>query len=136
GMGPTGEAVNNAHQVKKLDIDALKTFRDRFNIPIEDKDLEKIPYYRPADDSAEMQYLQERRRALSGYLPSRKADFDALPIPSLDVFSAQLKSTGDREISTTMAFVRALNILIKDKTIGKQIVPIVPDEARTFGMEG
>ncbi|MDO3382690.1 pyruvate dehydrogenase (acetyl-transferring), homodimeric type [Gilvimarinus algae] len=136
GMGPTGEAVNNAHQVKKLDIEALKTFRDRFNIPIEDKDLEKIPYYRPADDSAEMQYLQERRRALNGYLPARKADFEALEIPTLEAFKAQLKGTGDREISTTMAFVRVLNTLIKDKKVGEQVVPIVPDEARTFGMEG
>ncbi|WP_041523426.1 pyruvate dehydrogenase (acetyl-transferring), homodimeric type [Gilvimarinus agarilyticus] len=136
GMGPTGEAVNNAHQVKKLDIDALKTFRDRFNIPIDDKDLESIPYYRPADDSAEMQYLQERRRTLDGYLPSRKSDFEALPIPALDAFKAQLKGTGEREISTTMAFVRVLNTLLKDKQIGKQVVPIVPDEARTFGMEG
>jgi pyruvate dehydrogenase E1 component len=136
GMGPTGEAVNNAHQVKKLDVDALKTFRDRFNIPIEDKDLEKIPYYRPAADSAEMQYLHERRKQLNGYLPARKADFEALEIPSLEAFSKQLESTGDRTISTTMAFVRVLNTLIKDKKIGKRVVPIVPDEARTFGMEG
>jgi pyruvate dehydrogenase E1 component len=136
GMGPTGEAVNNAHQVKKLDVEGLKGFRDRFNIPIDDKELEKIPYYRPAPDSAEMQYLQERRRKLDGYLPARKADFEALPIPELDAFKAQLKGTGEREISTTMAFVRILNTLIKDKQIGKQVVPIVPDEARTFGMEG
>ncbi len=136
GMGPTGEAVNNAHQVKKLDIDALKTFRDRFNIPIEDKDLEKIPYYRPPQDSAEMQYLQERRKELNGYLPARKADFEALEIPPLDAFSKQLEGTGDRTISTTMAFVRVLNTLIKDKKVGDKVVPIVPDEARTFGMEG
>src|SRR5690554_5206157 len=136
GMGPTGEAVNNAHQVKKLNVDALKTFRDRFNIPIEDKELENIPYYRPADDSAEMQYLQERRRELNGYLPSRKSEFEPLAIPPLEAFKAQLKGTGEREISTTMAFVRILNTLIKDKDIGQQVVPIVPDEARTFGMEG
>ncbi|MDO3386304.1 pyruvate dehydrogenase (acetyl-transferring), homodimeric type [Gilvimarinus sp. SDUM040013] len=136
GMGPTGEAVNNAHQVKKLDMDALKTFRDRFNIPIEDKDLESIPYYRPPEDSAEMQYLQQRRKELNGYLPARKADFEALEIPSLEAFKAQLKGTGEREISTTMAFVRVLNTLLKDKKIGEQVVPIVPDEARTFGMEG
>jgi len=136
GMGPTGEAVNNAHQVKKLDIDALKTFRDRFNIPIEDKDLEKIPYYRPPEDSAEMQYLHERRKQLNGYLPARKADFEALEIPALDAFSKQLEGTGDRTISTTMAFVRVLNTLIKDKKVGDKVVPIVPDEARTFGMEG
>ncbi|MGD8176991.1 pyruvate dehydrogenase (acetyl-transferring), homodimeric type [Marinimicrobium sp. ARAG 43.8] len=136
GMGPTGEAVNNAHQVKKLDIEALKTFRDRFNIPIEDKDLEKIPYYRPADDSPEMQYLQERRKELNGYLPSRKSDFEALEIPALDAFAKQLEGTNGREISTTMAFVRVLNTLIKDKKVGDKVVPIVPDEARTFGMEG
>ncbi|UZJ45825.1 pyruvate dehydrogenase (acetyl-transferring), homodimeric type [Marinimicrobium sp. C6131] len=136
GMGPTGEAVNNAHQVKKLDIDALKTFRDRFNIPIEDKDLEKIPYYRPPEDSAEMQYLHERRKQLNGYLPARKADFEALEIPPLETFSKQLEGTGDRTISTTMAFVRVLNTLIKDKKVGDKVVPIVPDEARTFGMEG
>ncbi|UTF60894.1 pyruvate dehydrogenase (acetyl-transferring), homodimeric type [Gilvimarinus sp. DA14] len=136
GMGPTGEAVNNAHQVKKLDIEALKSFRDRFDIPIEDKDLEKIPYYRPPEDSAEMRYLQERRKQLNGYLPARKADFEALEIPTLEAFKAQLKSTGEREISTTMAFVRVLTTLIKDKKIGQQVVPIVPDEARTFGMEG
>ncbi|WP_341936624.1 pyruvate dehydrogenase (acetyl-transferring), homodimeric type [Marinimicrobium sp. C2-29] len=136
GMGPTGEAVNNAHQVKKLDVDALKTFRDRFNIPIEDKELEKIPYYRPADDSAEMQYLHERRKELNGYLPARKADFEALEIPTLDAFKKQLEGSGDRKISTTMAFVRVLNTLIKDKKVGDRVVPIVPDEARTFGMEG
>ncbi|WP_027328919.1 pyruvate dehydrogenase (acetyl-transferring), homodimeric type [Marinimicrobium agarilyticum] len=136
GMGPTGEAVNNAHQVKKLDLEGLKTFRDRFNIPIEDKDLEKIPYYRPPEDSAEMQYLQERRKELNGYLPSRKADFEALEIPKLDAFAKQLEGSKGREISTTMAFVRVLNVLIKDKNIGDKVVPIVPDEARTFGMEG
>ncbi|MBU2887336.1 pyruvate dehydrogenase (acetyl-transferring), homodimeric type [Gilvimarinus agarilyticus] len=136
GMGPTGEAVNNAHQVKKLDLEGLKTFRDRFNIPIEDKDLENIPYYRPPEDSAEMQYLQQRRKELNGYLPERQADFEALDIPSLEAFKAQLKGTGEREISTTMAFVRVLNTLLKDKNIGEQVVPIVPDEARTFGMEG
>src|SRR5690606_5485037 len=90
GMGPTGEAVNNAHQVKKLDIEGLKTFRDRFAIPISDEDLKKVPYYRPAKDSAEMQYLHERRKSLNGYLPARKADFEALQIPGLDAFSAQL----------------------------------------------
>lgn len=136
GMGPTGEAVNNAHQVKKLDIEGLKTFRDRFAIPVSDEDLKDVPYYRPEKDSAEMQYLHERRKSLNGYLPERKADFEALEIPGLDTFSKQLEGSGDRQISTTMAFVRVLNMLVKDKKIGKQIVPIVPDEARTFGMEG
>ncbi|WP_347331929.1 pyruvate dehydrogenase (acetyl-transferring), homodimeric type [Marinimicrobium locisalis] len=136
GMGPTGEAVNNAHQVKKLDLEGLQTFRDRFNIPIEDKELEKIPYYRPPEDSAEMQYLHECRKKLNGYLPSRKADFEALEIPPLEAFSKQIESSNGREVSTTMAFVRVLNTLIKDKKVGDKVVPIVPDEARTFGMEG
>ncbi|WP_111640345.1 pyruvate dehydrogenase (acetyl-transferring), homodimeric type [Marinimicrobium alkaliphilum] len=136
GMGPSGEAVNNAHQVKKLDLEALRKIRDRFDLPFSDEEVEKIPYYRPAEDSPEMKYLQERRKELNGYLPARKADFDALEIPTLDAFKAQLKGTGDRKISTTMAFVRMLNTLLKDKNLGQQVVPIVPDEARTFGMEG
>ncbi|MBE8718028.1 pyruvate dehydrogenase (acetyl-transferring), homodimeric type [Cellvibrio polysaccharolyticus] len=136
GMGASGEASNDTHSVKKLDIESLKKFRDRFELPISDEDLPKLPYYRPADDSPEMQYLQSRRQTLSGYLPSRKADFESLQTPELDAFAAQLKGTGEREISTTMTFVRILSALVKDKSIGKQIVPIVPDEARTFGMEG
>ncbi len=136
GMGPSGEAVNNAHQVKKLDIDSLKKFRDRFNLPFTDDELEKVPYYRPPEDSPEMKYLRERRTTLKGYLPERKANFEPLDTPGLDAFKALLKGTGDREISTTMAFVRMLSTLVKDKKIGDQVVPIVPDEARTFGMEG
>lgn len=136
GMGASGEASNDTHSVKKLDVESLKKFRDRFDLPISDEDLPNLPYYRPADDSPEMQYLQSRRKTLNGYLPSRKADFEALQTPPLEAFAAQLKGTGDREISTTMAFVRMLSTLVKDKSIGKQVVPIVPDEARTFGMEG
>jgi pyruvate dehydrogenase E1 component len=136
GMGSSGEAINKTHSVKSLDIENLKRFRDRFQLPIADEDLPSLPYYRPSEDSPEMQYLRSRRTSLNGYLPSRKADFEALPTPELDAFAAQLKSTGDREISTTMSFVRILSSLVKDKTIGKNIVPIVPDEARTFGMEG
>ena len=136
GMGTAGEAINKTHSVKSLDIESLKKFRDRFQLPISDEDLPKLPYYRPAEDSPEMQYLRARRNALKGYLPARKADFEALKTPELDAFAAQLKSTGEREISTTMSFVRILSSLVKDKAIGKNIVPIVPDEARTFGMEG
>lgn len=136
GMGITAESANVAHSVKKLDLDSLKAFRDRFEIPIRDEDLKSVPYYRPAADSPEMVYLQQRRAALNGYIPSRVADFESLQVPSLDSFKALLKSSGDREISTTMAFVRFLSTLVKDKNIGERIVPIVPDEARTFGMEG
>jgi len=136
GMGSSGEAINKTHSAKHLAVEDLKKFRDRFELPIKDEELEALPYYRPAEDSPEMQYMRSRRNTLNGYLPSRKADFDPVVAPALDAFAAQLKSTGDREISTTMSFVRILSSLVKDKQIGKQIVPIVPDEARTFGMEG
>lgn len=136
GMGPAGEAQNYTHSVKKLDLEALKEFRDRFDIPLPDSELEAVPYYRPPEDSTEMRYMKERRAALGGSLPGRRSDFAALKIPGIDVLSGLLKGTGDREISTTMAFVRILSALIKDKNIGERIVPIVPDEARTFGMEG
>jgi pyruvate dehydrogenase E1 component len=136
GMGSSGEAINKTHSVKSLVIEDLKKFRDRFELPISDEDLPNLPYYRPAEDSPEMQYMKARRQVLRGFLPSRNASFDPLLVPALDAFAAQLKSTGDREISTTMSFVRILSSLVKDKQIGKQIVPIVPDEARTFGMEG
>ncbi len=136
GMGSSGEAVNKTHSQKSLAVEDLKKFRDRFELPIKDEDLEALPYYRPSEDSPEMQYMRSRRHSLNGYLPSRKADFDPVVAPALEAFAAQLKSTGDREISTTMSFVRILSSLVKDKQIGKQIVPIVPDEARTFGMEG
>jgi pyruvate dehydrogenase E1 component len=135
-MGTSGESANVAHSIKKLDLESLKAFRDRFEIPISDEELKKVPYYRPAPDSPEMVYLHQRRKELNGYLPSRTADFEALQVPSLESFKALLKSSGDREISTTMAFVRILSTLVKDKNIGERIVPIVPDEARTFGMEG
>ena len=136
GLGLAGEAQNYTHSVKKLDLEALKDFRDRFDIPIPDAELEKVPYYRPPEDSTEMRYLRERRMSLGGSLPRRKPDFDALPIPPLSALESITRGTGDREISTTMAFVRILSALIKDRKIGEHIVPIVPDEARTFGMEG
>ena len=136
GLGQAGEGQNVAHQQKKMDLDALRAFRDRFNIPIADKDLDAVPFYRPADDSEELEYLHERRKALGGYLPARRRQGPAVPVPALELFKTQLDGTGEREISTTMAFVRMLTALTRDKQIGKHIVPIVPDEARTFGMEG
>ncbi len=136
GMGASGEAQNPTHQAKALDMASLKAFRDRFDLPFSDADLETLPFYRPAEDSPEMQYLRERRAALGGYVPSRRRKGNALSTPDLSAFDNMLTATGDREISTTMAFVRILSTLVKDKEIGKYVVPIVPDEARTFGMEG
>jgi pyruvate dehydrogenase E1 component len=136
GMGEAGEGQNITHQQKKMGEEAVRAFRDRFQIPIEDAHLAKAPYYRPPEDSAEMRYLKERRQALGGSLPQRRHDAPALEIPELKAFDALLKDSGDREISTTMAFVRILNVLCRDKTISKFVVPIVPDESRTFGMEG
>jgi pyruvate dehydrogenase E1 component len=134
-MGEAGEAQNPTHQQKKMGEDALRKFRDRFNIPVTDEQLPKIPFIRPAEDSQEMKYLRERGAAM-GTIPAREPVCEALQIPGLDAFDALLKSSEDREFSTTMAFVRMLGVLVKDKNIGKQIVPIVPDESRTFGMEG
>ncbi|ATP27356.1 pyruvate dehydrogenase [Chromobacterium violaceum] len=136
GMGASGEAKNIAHQAKKMDLDSLRNFRDRFGIPVSDEDLPKVPYYLPAEDSPEMKYMRERRAALGGYLPARKPVNHPLAVPELSAFDAQLQSSGDREFSTTMAFVRMLGTIMKDKNIGKRVVPIVPDESRTFGMEG
>ena len=136
GMGEAGEAQNETHSLKKLDIESLKGFRDRFGVPIPDSELESVPYYRPAPDSPEMAYMNKRRKELGGQIPSRQDDFEALEAPSLDDLKGQLKSSGKREISTTMSFVRTLSTLTKDKKVGERIVPIVPDEARTFGMEG
>lgn len=137
GMGEAAEGKNIAHGVKKVDSDALRKFRDRFRIPFSDEELEKLPYYTFDEDSVEMKYMKARRAELHGFVPQRLEKFtNKLEIPSLAEFESITKGSGDREISTTMAFVRILNILVKDKNIGKQIVPIVPDEARTFGMEG
>ena len=136
GMGEAGEGQNITHQQKKMGEDTLRTFRDRFNIPVPDDKVAAAPYYRPADDSPEVKYINERRQALGGYLPSRRRTADPLEIPDISAFDAQLKSSGDREFSTTMAFVRMLTTLARDKAIGKHVVPIVADEARTFGMEG
>jgi len=136
GMGDAGEGQNTAHQQKKLDVEALREFRDRFNIPVADKDIESLPYCKPDADSPEIEYLQERRASLGGYLPQRRRKSAPLPVPPLETFRTQLEGTGEREASTTMALVRILTALTRDKQIGKYIVPIVPDEARTFGMEG
>jgi pyruvate dehydrogenase E1 component len=136
GMGAAGEGLNIAHQAKKMDLASLKQMRDRFGIPIPDDQLADYPYYKPAADSPEGRYMRERRAALGGYLPQRRTKSVSLPVPEVNAFEAQLKGTGEREISTTMAFVRILNTLVKDKSIGRHVVPIVPDESRTFGMEG
>ncbi|RMA79244.1 pyruvate dehydrogenase E1 component [Umboniibacter marinipuniceus] len=136
GMGGSGESMNDTHSVKKLSIEDLRNFRDRFDIPLSDAEIESVPYYRPSPDSPEMVYMNKRREELGGTLPQRLHEVETLPTPELSAFSNLTKGSGEREISTTMAFVRALSTLIKDKTIGKRIVPIVPDEARTFGMEG
>ncbi|KAG0321823.1 hypothetical protein BGZ97_010121 [Linnemannia gamsii] len=137
GMGEAGQAMNITHQQKKMPIDALKKFRDQFRLPITDEALAEIPYLKFEEGSKELTYMRQQRTALGGYLPARRAKAEPLPVPALTSFEPVLKGTGEgREISTTMAFVRILNILLKDKVLGKRIVPIVPDESRTFGMEG
>ena len=136
GMGTAGEAQNITHQQKKMGTTSLKDFRDRFKLPITDDQIDEIPYLTFPEDSPEAKYMQERRASLGGYLPTRRTKGDTLDIPALSAFDALLKDTGERSISTTMAFVRILGTLVKDKTIGKRVVPIVPDESRTFGMEG
>jgi pyruvate dehydrogenase E1 component len=135
-FGSGAEAQNATHSVKKLDKESLKRFRDRFGIPIKDDKLEEVPYYRPPEKSLERKYMMKQRESLGGPVPQRRRESYALPMASADAFKAQLKSSGERELSTTMAFVRMLSTLCKDKEIGHRVVPIVPDEARTFGMEG
>jgi len=138
GMGRAGQAKNPTHQLKKLDSETIREFRDRFNIPIPDDQVDALPFYRPSDDTPEMQYMHERRRALGGYVPQRRREaVERLSVPGLEVFQPVLEATAEgREISTTQAFVRLLTALIRDKSLGPRVVPIVPDEARTFGMEG
>ena len=138
GMGKSGEGKMTAHQTKKLTDDDIRIFRDRFNIPIPDDKLAELPFYKPADDTPEMKYLHERRKALGGYLPKRRVKADEqLKVPPLDTFKAVLEPTAEgREISTTQAYVRFLTALLRDKEIGPRVVPILVDEARTFGMEG
>ncbi len=136
GMGDAGEGQNTTHSQKKMGHDELVQFRERFKLPISDEALENADYYKPAEDSPEMKYFKEQRAKLGGQMPARKHDVEPLNIPGLDAFKALLESTGDREMSTTMAIVRIMSTLARNKEIGKRIVPIVPDEARTFGMEG
>jgi len=138
GMGGAGEGKNTAHQTKKLTDDDIRYIRDRFNIPISDADLPKIPFYKPADNTPEMKYLHERRQALGGYLPKRRTRADeSFKVPPIDTFKAVLEPTAEgREISTTQAYVRFLTQLLRDKDLGPRVVPILVDEARTFGMEG
>jgi len=138
GMGTSGEGKNTVHQTKKLTDEDIKAFRDRFNIPIPDSELSKLPFYKPADDTPEMRYLHERRQALGGYLPHRRTKADEhFTVPSLEVFKPITEATAEgREISTTQAYVRFLTQLLRDQALGKRVVPILVDEARTFGMEG
>lgn len=132
----TGEAQNIAHNVKKVDLESLKGFRDRFDIPVSDENLESLPFYRPAENSPEIRYLKQSREKLGGFVPQRRMKSMSIPTPSLETLKTILDGSGDREVSTTMVFVRILAQLLKDKDLGSRIVPIVPDEARTFGMEG
>ena len=136
GMGHAGEGQNTTHQQKSMDLSSLKAFRDRFDLPITDEQVESLSFYKPAADTPEMLYMAERRAAMGGSVPARRRKGNELTIPPLSAFENMLVSSGDREISTTMAFVRILSTLVRDKEIGKFVVPIVPDEARTFGMEG
>jgi pyruvate dehydrogenase E1 component len=136
GMGAAGEGQNITHQQKKMTVDQLIAFRDRFNIPISDDEVGNVPFYKPADDSPEIRYLKKQREALGGYLPFRSTAVESLKIPALSDFTSITQGLGDREISTTMAFVRILSVLLKNKELSSRIVPIVPDECRTFGMEG
>jgi pyruvate dehydrogenase E1 component len=136
GMGDAGEGQNITHQQKSMDIDSLKAFRDRFDLQITNEEVEKLSFHKPAPDSPEIKYMMERREALGGFVPQRKRKGNSLKTPPLSAFENMLTATGEREISTTMAFVRILSTLVRDKELGKYIVPIVPDEARTFGMEG
>src|SRR5947209_7476942 len=136
GMGASGEGQMITHQAKKMTEDALLAFRDRFELPLTDEQVRKAEYYMPPEDSEEMRYLRECRAALGGSMPARRRSAEPLPVPGLELFKGQLEGTGDREISTTMAFVRVLAALLRDKQLGRHIVPIVPDESRTFGMEG
>ncbi len=136
GLSSQAQAVNKTHQIKKLDLDALKYFRNRFDLPFTDKQLEELPFYRPDENSAEYKYLKGRREALGGHLPNRRSGHIALEIPELSIFDKILEGSGGKEQSTTMVFVRLLGAMLKNKAIQNHVVPIVPDEARTFGLEG
>ncbi len=135
GLGEAGEGRNISHQQKKLNIEELKNFRDRFELPIRDDELEETPFYRPPKDSEEVQYLLDRRSELGGFVPQRQIKAKPLKTPGQDAFAEFRKGSGDREVATTMAYVRMLARMLDDKEIGRYIVPIIPDEARTFGMD-
>jgi len=135
GLGESGEGKNITHQQKKMNEEELRAFRNKFGIPISDEEVAQAPFYKPPADSEDMQYLNERRRALGGYIPERRETAPTLVTPPESIFKDMLAGTGEREVATTMAFVQMLSTLLKDPNIGKHVVPIVPDEARTFGME-
>ncbi len=137
GMGDSGQAQNTSHQQKKMSVESLRRFRDKYELPVSDDELTQLPYLKLAEDSKEMNYMNQHRTDLGGHLPARRTKAESLKVPSLKSFKSMLEGTRKgSEMSTTMAFVKILNILVKDKNIGKRIVPIVPDESRTFGMEG
>jgi pyruvate dehydrogenase E1 component len=136
GMGESGEAQNITHQQKKMSVEAVRRFRDRFQIPVPDDRLAEVPYVRFEEGSKELEYLKARRAELGGDRPRRRGRSEPLPVPPLPAFARVLEGSGDREISTTMAFVQCLQILVRDKAVGRHVVPIVADESRTFGMEG
>ncbi|MBS0325620.1 MAG: pyruvate dehydrogenase (acetyl-transferring), homodimeric type, partial [Proteobacteria bacterium] len=136
GMGEAGEAQNITHQQKKMNVEAIRRFRDRFAIPVPDERIDEVPYVKFGEGSPELEYMRAHRMRLGGYVPARRRRVEPLPVPPLTAFERLLQDTGEREISTTMAFVQLLQILLRDKAISKHIVPIVPDESRTFGMEG
>jgi len=136
GMGEAGEGQMITHQQKKMGTSSIRAFRDRFNVPVPDEKLDEVPFYRPPDNSPEIRYLKERVKAMGGSIPARRRKSQPLAVPPLAAFEQQLKGTEGREISTTMAFVRILSTIIRDKNVGRLVVPIVPDESRTFGMEG
>ena len=136
GMGKSGESINTTHQQKKLDVDDLMYYRDRFDVPLTDEQVKNVEYYRPKDNSEEIKYLKERRLKLGGNIPERSTFAKPIKAPPEDIFDVMMKSTGDKEMSTTMALVRMLTNLLRDKNVASRLVPIIPDEARTFGMEG
>ena len=134
--GKSGESINTTHQQKKLDVDDLLYYRDRFDVPLTDEQVKNIEYYRPKEDSQEIKYLKERRLQLGGFIPERSSFAKSIKVPPKDIFDVMKQSTGTKEMSTTMALVRMLTNLLRDKNVSPKLVPIIPDEARTFGMEG
>jgi len=136
GMGKSGESMNTTHQQKKLDEQDLLYYRDRFNVPLTDEQVKNIEYYKPAEDSEEIKYLKERRKQLGGFIPERSSLAKPIKAPPKDIFESFMKSTGEKEMSTTMVLVRMMTSLLRDPNVAPRLVPIIPDEARTFGMEG